>query len=122
ITDQVMPRMTGLELAAAISKLRPDLPVLIATGYAEMEPGSGAGLPKLSKPFTQAELATRIAQMRLNDNVVRLRARVARQKARRSAGPHHRDRNDQSLSMCFSLITVEPLPVVVSLQILVVLM
>jgi PAS domain S-box-containing protein len=75
ITDQVMPRMTGLELAAAISKLRPDLPVLIATGYAEMEPGSGAGLPKLSKPFTQAELATRIAQMRLNDNVVRLRAR-----------------------------------------------
>jgi CheY-like chemotaxis protein len=74
ITDQVMPRMTGLQLAENIAKERPGLPVLIATGYAEMEPGTGAGLPKLSKPFTQAELAARIAQMRIDGGrVIRLR-------------------------------------------------
>ena len=38
ITDQVMPRMTGLQFAEAIAKEWPDLPVIIATGYAEMAP------------------------------------------------------------------------------------
>ena len=75
ITDQVMPRMTGLQLAMTIARDWPKLPVLIATGYAEMEPGSGAGLPRLSKPFTQAELATKVAQMRIgaSGQVIRLR-------------------------------------------------
>jgi hypothetical protein len=30
---------------------------MIATGFAEMEPGTGSSLPKLAKPFTEAELA-----------------------------------------------------------------
>ena len=75
ITDQVMPRMTGLQLAGAIARDWPQLPVLIATGYAEMEPGSGAGLPRLSKPFTQRELAAKLAQVRFGatGQVIRLR-------------------------------------------------
>jgi len=63
ITDQAMPEMTGLRLADAIKKEWPDLPVLLATGYAEIEPGSESDLPKLSKPFTEADLAEKIAEI-----------------------------------------------------------
>jgi signal transduction histidine kinase/CheY-like chemotaxis protein len=33
LTDEVMPSMTGTELAAAMHEIRPDLPVVIMTGY-----------------------------------------------------------------------------------------
>jgi PAS domain S-box-containing protein len=56
ITDHAMPRMTGAQLAAAIKTERPDLPVILATGYAELPPGVDANLLKLSKPFRQQEL------------------------------------------------------------------
>lgn len=56
ITDHAMPRMTGAQLAAAIKAERPDLPVILATGYAELPPGVDANLPKLGKPFRQQEL------------------------------------------------------------------
>lgn len=35
ITDQVMPELTGVELAKAILKLRPGIPVLLITGYSQ---------------------------------------------------------------------------------------
>jgi CheY-like chemotaxis protein len=35
ITDQAMPRMTGLQLATALRQQRPDLPVVLYTGYGE---------------------------------------------------------------------------------------
>jgi CheY-like chemotaxis protein len=35
ITDQVMPRITGLELARDLLAIRPDLPVLIYTGFSD---------------------------------------------------------------------------------------
>lgn len=56
ITDQIMPHMTGLQLAEAIKAEWPTLPVILATGYAEDTPGA-LELRKLSKPFTQRELA-----------------------------------------------------------------
>ena len=56
ITDHAMPRMTGAQLAAAIKAERPGLPVILATGYAELPPGVDANLPKLGKPFRQQEL------------------------------------------------------------------
>ncbi len=56
ITDHAMPRMTGAQLAAAIKAERPDLPVILATGYAELPPDVDARLPKLGKPFRQQEL------------------------------------------------------------------
>jgi CheY-like chemotaxis protein len=58
-----MPQMTGLQLAEAIKKEWPDLPVILATGYAETAPGAGADLPKLAKPFTQAELGSELARI-----------------------------------------------------------
>jgi CheY-like chemotaxis protein len=63
ITDQAMPLMTGAQLAEAARTWRPDLPVLLATGYAELPPGKGEDLPRLSKPFQQKELAQAIARM-----------------------------------------------------------
>ncbi|HEY5054751.1 MAG TPA: PAS domain S-box protein [Acidobacteriaceae bacterium] len=56
VTDHAMPQMTGLGLAEALADTRPGLPVILATGYAEMEPSVGARWRKLSKPFTEVEL------------------------------------------------------------------
>ena len=35
VTDQTMPEMTGIELAAAMLKIRPDLPVILLSGYSK---------------------------------------------------------------------------------------
>ncbi|KAF0097223.1 MAG: PAS/PAC sensor hybrid histidine kinase [Rhodospirillaceae bacterium] len=61
ITDQAMPGMTGTELVAAIRRERPGLPVLLATGYAELPDGESADIPRLNKPFLQAHLDQAIA-------------------------------------------------------------
>jgi PAS domain S-box-containing protein len=62
ITDQAMPLMTGSELAIAIGAEKPDLPIILANGYAELPPGADGGLPRLSKPFRQHQLADAIAK------------------------------------------------------------
>jgi PAS domain S-box-containing protein len=63
ITDYAMPQMNGLQLAGAIKKEWPELPVIIATGFAEMEPETESSLPKLAKPFTEAELAKELERV-----------------------------------------------------------
>ncbi len=60
VTDHAMPGMTGAQLADAIETLRPDLPVIIITGFAELPPHASRR-PRLDKPFRQAELATVVA-------------------------------------------------------------
>ena len=57
ISDHAMPGMTGSQLAAAIREKWPSLPVILATGYAEMPPGAATDLPRLNKPFSQKALA-----------------------------------------------------------------
>jgi PAS domain S-box-containing protein len=63
ITDYAMPHMTGLQLADAIKREWPELPVIIATGFAEMESEVQPVLPKLAKPFTEAELVKELERM-----------------------------------------------------------
>jgi CheY-like chemotaxis protein len=36
ITDMTMPHMTGLELSKEIRKLRPDIPIILCTGFNEL--------------------------------------------------------------------------------------
>lgn len=62
ITDMAMPKMSGAQLAHALRMLKPDLPIILATGYAERLEGFAAQLPRLPKPFTQASLVQIIAQ------------------------------------------------------------
>ena len=59
ITDYLMPGITGAELMERARALYPELPMIIATGYADMkaiEQALGDGLV-LRKPFQLAELA-----------------------------------------------------------------
>jgi PAS domain S-box-containing protein len=61
ITDHAMPSMTGAQLAEQIGAVRPGLPVILASGYAEMPSGQSLNLPRLSKPFDQSALARAVA-------------------------------------------------------------
>ena len=63
MTDHVMPGMTGVELAAATREVRPLLPILLATGYAELPDGAQLDLPRLAKPYHQDQLRERLDQM-----------------------------------------------------------
>jgi CheY-like chemotaxis protein len=62
ITDQVMPEMTGTELAAEIGRKWPHIPVILATGYAELSSDAGLHLLKLNKPFSQDMLSWAIVE------------------------------------------------------------
>jgi PAS domain S-box-containing protein len=62
VTDQSMPRMTGAQLAEKILAQQPNMPIILATGYAELGEGLGTQLPRLSKPFTQAQLAAALRE------------------------------------------------------------
>jgi CheY-like chemotaxis protein len=37
VTDQTMPNMTGLDLIRAVKQIRPDLPCILCTGFAEAQ-------------------------------------------------------------------------------------
>ena len=57
IADQAMPRMTGVQLMGAIREHWPNLPVILASGFAEIPGGVEMRAPLLSKPFTEQQLA-----------------------------------------------------------------
>ena len=64
LTDQALPKMTGLQLATAVRAARPDLPIGLATGYAEL-PDGGAKLVdrRLAKPFSPHHLQDAVASL-----------------------------------------------------------
>jgi signal transduction histidine kinase len=63
ITDYAMPGMTGVQLAEAVRVLLPRLPILLATGYADLPALADLDLPRLSKPYHQRELAQQIGSL-----------------------------------------------------------
>jgi len=67
ITDQVMPVMTGAELAAAAREIRPDLPVIIVSGYSEQMTAETAKDMHidafLQKPITRRDLGETISRV-----------------------------------------------------------
>ena len=61
VTDQSMPRMTGLELLARLREDRGWMPAILATGYADLpEEADRAGVVRLDKPFGERELSAAI--------------------------------------------------------------
>jgi PAS domain S-box-containing protein len=63
ITDHLMPGLSGTDLARILAAERPGLPVLIVSGYADLD-GLPDELPRLTKPFRQADLAACVARLR----------------------------------------------------------
>jgi PAS domain S-box-containing protein len=57
LTDQAMPQLTGLQLIKEIKTGWPHLPVILATGFAELPAGADPQQITLAKPFVQNDLA-----------------------------------------------------------------
>jgi signal transduction histidine kinase len=70
ITDHAMPGMTGVELAREARRQRPQLPILLATGFAELEGVKVIDVERLAKPYTQDQLAAEIARLLPSGRVV----------------------------------------------------
>jgi len=66
ITDQTMPKMSGLEMASALAKIRPDLPVILCTGFSEKVDEGTVGRHGIReivmKPFTITEITQAIGK------------------------------------------------------------
>jgi hypothetical protein len=52
-----------MELADEVRRRRPQLPILLATGFAELEGVPVVDLPRLAKPYTQDQLAIEIGRL-----------------------------------------------------------
>jgi len=67
ITDQTMPQMTGVQLAKAILKVRPDIPVILCTGYSEVidaEEARELGIREfVMKPFDVTEFSATLRRL-----------------------------------------------------------
>ncbi len=61
ITDQTMPKMTGVELALAVMDLQPDLPVILSSGFGDIVQGRSLDSLNIAlflmKPFDIRQLA-----------------------------------------------------------------
>lgn len=61
VTDQTMPRLTGVEMAREMMSLRPELPIILCTGYSDLvspESVRKMGLKGyLLKPLVKRDLA-----------------------------------------------------------------
>jgi signal transduction histidine kinase/CheY-like chemotaxis protein len=62
VTDHLMPGMNGTDLARELRSRRPDLRILLVSGYAEAQ-GVGPDLVRLVKPFRQMDLAAKLAEL-----------------------------------------------------------
>jgi len=71
LTDHAMPGMTGLDLAKEIRLRWPDLPVILATGYADALEQSVGPMPFLAKPYRLQTLANLLAQILTVDQAKR---------------------------------------------------
>jgi len=67
ITDQTMPGITGKELAAEIVRIRPDIPIVLCTGFSDAvttEGAKGIGIRELvMKPLMLQDLSAMIRRV-----------------------------------------------------------
>ncbi|GEM_PF-1035628 len=73
ITDQTMPEMTGLQLAKETKQIRPDLPVVLCTGYNESISESNLHELNLSayfiKPIDSHKLLFKLGELLSHNNI-----------------------------------------------------
>jgi len=67
ITDMTMPKMTGCKLAREITKIRPDVPIILCSGYSDLiseEEAKEIGIRAISmKPLVEKDLANTIRKV-----------------------------------------------------------
>jgi CheY-like chemotaxis protein len=67
ITDQTMPGLTGLEIARRMMRIRPDIPIILCTGYSNLvdeEVAKAQGIKAFAlKPFTKSTFAKLIRKV-----------------------------------------------------------
>jgi signal transduction histidine kinase/CheY-like chemotaxis protein len=63
VTDYLMPGMNGVQLAHHARTLAPMAATLLISGYSNIAEGPGSELPRLAKPFRQADLSRAVAQL-----------------------------------------------------------
>ena len=67
ITDQTMPKMKGTELAKELMNIRPDVPIVLCTGYSETvneESVKAIGIRELvMKPVNREEISQIIREI-----------------------------------------------------------
>jgi two-component system cell cycle sensor histidine kinase/response regulator CckA len=72
ITDQTMPKMTGLQLAREMMSIRPDIPIILCTGFSDLSAEEEArliGIKKfIMKPVVLREMADSVRQV-LDNNL-----------------------------------------------------
>ena len=62
ISDQVMPKMTGLQLFEVLRQEHPELRLILASGFADLPASAYALAVKVAKPFDQQQLADAIGR------------------------------------------------------------
>lgn len=70
ITDYTMPHLTGMDLSREIRLIRPNLPIIICTGYSQevtAESASRLGVEIVMKPFAMKEIAVRVRKVLSNN-------------------------------------------------------
>ena len=82
VSDRLTPGMTGAEFAREVQTVSPRMPILIISGYADLE-DVAPDLPRLMKPFRESELAAAVSAALKS----RTRADRAAQLASVSASP-----------------------------------
>jgi PAS domain S-box-containing protein len=68
ITDHLMPGMTGAQLAQVLASEFSALPVLLATGFAQLADAADLNVAKISKPYRQEDLANAIGTVLPGDD------------------------------------------------------
>jgi PAS domain S-box-containing protein len=67
ITDMTMPNMAGIDLTKELLKIRPDIPIILCTGYSEMidkDKAKKLGISKFAmKPLVLSEIAVTIREV-----------------------------------------------------------
>ncbi len=71
VTDQTMPGMTGFDLAREVLRIRPNLPIILCTGYSNLIDEKAAkqiGIKAfIMKPVTKKQLTEALMQVKISD-------------------------------------------------------
>jgi len=67
ISDQTMPELTGIDLAKELLALRPEMPIIMCTGFSDLvdaDSAQAAGIKAFAlKPLTKKEIARTIRKV-----------------------------------------------------------